>query len=169
MQVTDNGVSADALIKVIKDSVRQAGVSQVSGPQDLRMASVYLTLRVVATTAAGGGLTLRVPVIGATIRAGAKVTRQDTQTIHIMLVPPERLAHQVRGRDVEEALVKAIAAIRYTMASAAGGDDPWALSDSDVEISFVITKSGAISLGAEADLTNEVTHSLRLRLTPPTP
>jgi hypothetical protein len=165
LQVTDGGVPADALIKIIKESVRRAGVSQVS--RDLRVASVQLTLRVVASTTAGGGLTLRVPVIGAAIRVGAKVTKQDTQTIDITLVPPERLVHEVRGGDVENALVDAIAAIRETMAGAAGGDDPWILSNGNVEISFVITKSGAISLGAEGDLAKEVTQRLRLGLVPP--
>ena len=166
VQVIEDGVPVDALIQVIKNSVRQAGVSRVSDPRDLTVASVQLTLRVMASSTVGGGLKLRVPVIGAEIRVGARVTRQDTHTIDIILVPPDEALREVRGGDVENALVQAIATIRETMASAANGDEPWVLSTSTVEISFVITKSGTISLGAEGELTNEVTHSLHLGLTP---
>jgi Trypsin-co-occurring domain 2 len=166
VQVTNDGVPVDVLIKVIKDSVRRAGVSRVAGRGDLRVVSVQLTLRVMASTTAGGGLRLRVPVIGAEIGVGAKVIRQDTHIIDITLVPPEQVLREVRGGDVENALVDAIATIRDTVATAAEGDDPWVLSISTVDISFVITKSGTISFGAEGDLTNEVTQNLRLGLAP---
>ena len=168
MQVIDGGVPVDSLISVVKESVKRGGVSKVSGRGDLRVSSVQLTLRVMATRTVGGGLNLRVPVIGAEIRVGAKVTTQDTHTIDIKLVPPELApTRTVRGGDVASALVAAIATIRETMASAAAGDDPWVLSESSVDISFVITKSGTISLGAEGELTGEVTHGLRLGLAPP--
>jgi hypothetical protein len=161
VQVIDDGVPVDSLISVVKESVKRGGVSKVSGRGDLRVSSVQLTLRVMATRTVGGGLNLRVPVIG------AKVTTQDTHTIDIKLVPPELApARAVRGGDVANALVAAIATIRETMASAAGGDDPWVLSESSVDISFVVTKSGSISLGAEGELTGEVTHRLCLGLAP---
>jgi hypothetical protein len=167
VQVIDDGVPVDSLISVVKESVKRGGVSKVSGRGDLRVSSVQLTLRVMATRTVGGGLNLRVPVIGAEIRVGAKVTTQDTHTIDIKLVPPELApARAVRGGDVANALVAAIATIRETMASAAGGDDPWVLSESSVDISFVVTKSGSISLGAEGELTGEVTHRLCLGLAP---
>jgi hypothetical protein len=96
---------------------------------------------------------------------GAKVTRQDTHRIDITLIPPEAGGREVRD-DIEAALVDAIAAIRSVMASAAGGDEPWVLSTSEVEISFVVTKEGSISLGAEGEFANEVTNKLRLVLKP---
>jgi hypothetical protein len=98
---------------------------------------------------------------------GAKVTTQDTHSIDITLVPPQldQQLRETRG-DIETALVEAIATIRGVMASAAGGDEPWVLSTSDVEISFVVTKEGTISLGAEGEFSNEVTNKLRLSLKP---
>jgi hypothetical protein len=160
-------VPVGTLIAVIKESVRRAGVSSASGARDLRVASVQLILEVVASRTAGGGLSFRVPVIGTEVRVGGKVTKQDTHTIDITLVPPDRPpTRAVRGGDVEEALVDAVATIRETMASAARGDDPWVLAAGSVDISFAVTKTGTISLGAEGELTNEVTHSLRLGLAP---
>jgi hypothetical protein len=166
VKVTDDGVSVDALMSVIKDSIKQAGVSRTSQASDLQVASVQLILEVVASATAGGGLDFRLPFIGMKLRMGARVTKKNTHTIDISLVPPEKSdVRQVRG-DVEEVLVNAIATIRDVMARAAEGDDPWLLSSGTVSISFAITREGTISLGVDGELTNELTHTLRLGLAP---
>jgi hypothetical protein len=131
------------------------------------VASVQLILEVVASKTAGGGLDFRVPFIGMKLSLGAKVTKKDTHTIDMIMVPPkERDTRQVRGGEVEGVLVNAIATIRDVMTQAAKGDDPWALSAGTIDISFAITQTGTISLGADGELTNELTHTLRLELTP---
>ena len=167
MKVTDQGVPVDSLIDAIKDSIRQAGVSRAAQARDLRVASVRLTLDVVASKSAGGGLDFRVPFIGMKLQAGTKVTKKDTHTIDVTLVPPEeRDIRQVRGGDVEEVLVNAIATIRDVMSRAAKGDDPWILAESTINISFAITQNGSISLGADSELVNEITQTLCLALAP---
>jgi len=167
MNVTDQGVPVDTLIGVVKDSIRQAGVSRTAQTRDLQVASVQLILDVIASKAAGGGLDFCVPFIGMKLRVGTKLTKKDTHTIDITLVPPEdRDTRQVRGGEVEEVLVNAIATIRDVVTKAAEGDDPWVLSASTIDISFAITQTGTISLGADGELTNELTHTLRLGLAP---
>jgi hypothetical protein len=167
VKVTDEGVPVDTLISVVKDSIKQAGISRTSQTRDLQVASIQLILEVVASKTAGGGLDFRVPFIGMKLSLGAKVTKKDTHTIDITLVPPEeRDTRQVRGGDVEEVLVNAIATIRDVMTQAAEGDDPWVLSASTIDISFAIAQTGTISLGADGELANEVTHTLRLGLVP---
>jgi hypothetical protein len=52
------------------------------------------------------------------------------------------------------------------LAKAAEGDDPWVLSASTIDISFAITQTGTISLGADGELANALTHTLRLGLGP---
>ena len=165
MKVTDEGVPVDSLISVVKDSIKQAGVSRTSPTRDLQVASVRLILEVVASKTAGGGLDFRVPFIGMKLRLGAKVTKKDTHTIDIALVPPKETAtRQVRGGEVEAVLVNAIATIRDVMTQAAEGDDPWVLSAGTIDISFAITQTGTISLGVDGELANEVTQTLRLGL-----
>lgn len=167
MKVTDEGVPVDALIGVVKESIKRAGVSRISQTRDLQVASVQLILNVVASKTAGGGLDFRVPVIGMKFSLGAKVTKKDTNTIDITLVPPEtRDTRQVRGGDVEDVFVNAIATIRQVMTQAAEGDDPWVLSASAIDISFAVTQTGTISLGVNGELANELTHTLRLGLAP---
>jgi len=77
---------------------------------------------------------------------GAKVTKKGTHTIDIALVPPGGAAfHQVRGRDVEDAM-NAITTVRDAMTMAAKGDDPWVLSASTIDISFAITQTDTARL-----------------------
>jgi hypothetical protein len=162
-------VPLDALIAVVKASVARAGISRVSRAPDLRVASVQLILDVVATQAAGGGVDFRVPFIGMQLRAGAKVTRKDTHRIDMTLIPPEdRATRDLRGgHDVEDALVNAIAAVRVVTASAAGGSDPWILSEATIDISFAITREGTISIGIDGESSGELTSTLRLGLAAP--
>ena len=165
MKVTDDGVPVETLVAVVKNSIKRAGVSRVSEPGDLRVASVQLILEVVASKTAGGGLSFRVPFIGMKLDMGVKVTKKDTHTIDITLVPPEpQTSREVRGGEVEDVLVNAVATIRSVVAHAAEGDDPWVLSAGIVDIVFVITRTGTISLGVEGELANEITQTLRLGL-----
>jgi hypothetical protein len=164
LRVTDQGVPVDELIRVVKDSVQAAGVSRTSQTRDLQVTSVRLALEVVASKTAGGRLDFRVPVIGMKLRLGGVVTRKDTHTISMALVPKEE--RPVRGGEIEEVLVSAIETIRQVVASAAAGNDPWILSDAAIDISFAINQAGTISLGAEGELANEITQTLRLGLGP---
>ena len=166
MKVTDGGVPVEALISVVKDSIKRAGISRTSQNRDLQIASVQLILDVVAAKTAGGGLDFRVPFIGMKLSVGTKVTKKDTHTIDMTLVPPRDQARQVRGGEVEDVLVNGIATIRDLMAKAAEGDDPWVLSSSIIDIAFAITQTGNISLGVDGELSDEITHTLRLRLAP---
>jgi Trypsin-co-occurring domain 2 len=169
MKVTDEGVPVEVLVSVIKESIREAGVSRKSPESDLRVGSVQLVLEVVACKMTGGRLSFQVPFIGMKMSAGAKVTKKNTHTIDITLIPPERLpGRQVRSGDIQTTLVNAIATIRNIMTSAAQGDDPWILSTGKVDISFAITRTGNISLGVDGELTDDVTHILRLGLVPGT-
>ena len=167
MKVTEEGVPVEALVSVVKDAIKRAGISRTSQDRDLQVASVQLILDVVAAKTAGGGLDFRVPFIGMKLRVGGKVTSKDTHTIDITLVPPEeRATRQVRGGDVDEVLVDAIATVRVVVTEAAAGDDPWVLSASTIDVRFAITETGTISLGVDGELANEVTQTLRLGLAP---
>jgi hypothetical protein len=167
VRVTDAGVPVDTLITVVKEAVKRANVSRTSEATDLRVASVQLILKTVASKSTGGKLDFCVPFIGMKLSAGTTVTLKDTHIIDVSLVPPEKGARrEVRGGDVEELLVEAISTIRRVMATAAEGDDPWVLSIGKVDITFAITRRGSISLGVDGGLADELTHTLRIGLAP---
>ena len=93
---------------------------------------------------------------------GSRLNIATAQRLCILLAPHS----EVRSGEVEEVLVNAIATIRDVVARAAGGDDPRMLSASTIDISFAVTQTGSISLGADGELANELTHTLRLGLAP---
>jgi hypothetical protein len=162
-----SGFAVEDIVGTIKGAIKRANVSTDGTGSDLRVTSFGLTLKVVATTKGGGGLEFRVPFIGMKLKFGASVTAEDTHSIDMTLVPPDLLEEEqskLRGVSVEDNLVSAIETIRSVVVAAAQGDDPFSLKNGTVEISFVITKEGNISLGVEGELKGEVTHTLRLGL-----
>ena len=165
MDVIDYGVPVDELVAAVKDAVKQAGISTTDAGRDLRISSVQLTLNVVATTKLGGGLDFRVPVIGWKVKVGGSRSRQRAHTIDLTLVPEGLQGrYELRDNAVEEALVEAITTVRAAVAAGAGGDDPLVLETATVELVFGVTDQGTISVGAEGDLTEEVTNTLRIEL-----
>lgn len=168
MDVTDEGVAINELVTVVKNVIKLASISSTDAARDLRVGSVQLTLHAIATVTAGGGLDFRLPVLGMKLKVGASVTRRDTHTIELTLVPPDLAGqHETRDGEIEVVLLEAVEAIRSVMILAAAGDDPFVLKDGSVELSFAITRNGSITLGAEGELQNELTHGLRLSLGPP--
>jgi hypothetical protein len=97
--------------------------------------------------------------------SGGSVTRLDTHTIDIALVPPDLYEqHEIRDQPIETVLVKAIETIRRVISSAATGDDPFVLKSGTVDLCFVITEDGSITLGINGELKNKFTQTLRICL-----
>jgi hypothetical protein len=167
VHVTEAGVPVQDLIETVKRAIKAANLSSTDTDRDLRVGSVQLALHAVAITSTGGGLDFRIPVIGMAVKVGGKLTRQDTHTIRIRLVPPDLQDRpELRDQDIDSVLVDAITTVRAVVASAATGDDPFTLTEGVVDISFGITAEGTISVGAEGGLTDEVTHTLTVYLVP---
>lgn len=89
MRVSSDGVTIDELVAAVKNAIITTGMSSTDADRDLRVTSIQLTLKVVATIGIGGGMDFRVPFIGMQVKIGGSVTRLDTHTIDIALVPPE--------------------------------------------------------------------------------
>lgn len=166
MQVTDSGASVVDIVGVVKRAIRAARLSRADRGRDLRVDTVTLTLNVVATRSSGGGLDFRLPFIGMALRVGGKVTTRDTHTVTINLTAEAQTGPEVRAGDVESVLVDAVRTIRDTIAAAGGGEDPFVLTDSTVELVFAVTREGTIKLGVDAAIGDDVTHTLRLTLVP---
>lgn len=167
MDITEDGVAVDDVVGLVKRVIRAANISTTDLDRDLRVVGLHLTLNTVAASTAGGRVELRIPFVGMKLRLGGSVSRRDTHTVEITLVPPD-LAGQYEVRDgrIETALLGAITGIREVIARGAGGHDPFQLETSTVTLTFAITRDGTLSLGAEGELHDDVTHTLRLDLEP---
>ncbi|WP_444951530.1 trypco2 family protein [Micromonospora ureilytica] len=165
MDVIDYSVPVEQLVSAVKNAVKRAGISSTDVGRDLRVGSIQLILSAVATTKFGGGLDFRVPVIGWKVKVGGNRSRQKTHTIDITLVAEDlQDRHELRNSDVEETLGEAITTIRAVVAAGIEGDDPLVLKAGTVELVFGVTDQGTISVGAEGELTDEVTNTLRIEL-----
>jgi hypothetical protein len=168
VDVTDSGVPVDQLVAAVKNAICRANISSTDTGRDLRVTAAYLKLNAIAATTAGGKLDFRIPLLGLKLALGRSVTRQDTHTLEMTLIPTDLSpGHEIRDSSVETALVNAIDMLRTVMAGADGGNDPFVLKDSTVELSFAVTDDGSISLGIDGDFKDEITHTLRLTLEPP--
>lgn len=166
MRVTEAGVPVQDVIAAVKVAIKEANVSTTDEGRDMRVGSVTLVLNALATRTAGGGLSFTIPFIGMQVRLGVKVTKSDTHEIEVTLVPPAKEAGYEVRESLDETLVDAIQTVRAVVASTAGGDDPFALSDAKITLSFAITADGDISIGVDASATDEVTQTLILSLVP---
>ncbi|WP_410818334.1 trypco2 family protein [Micromonospora sp. 050-3] len=165
MDVTDYSVPVEELVAAVKNAVKQAGISTTDEGRDLRVDTVQLILSAVVTTKLGGGVDFRVPVIGWKVKVGGSHARQRTHTIDITLVAEDlQDRHELRHSAVEATLVDAITTIRAVVAAGNSGDDPLVLKAGTVELVFGVTDQGTISVGAEGELTDEVTNTLRIEL-----
>ncbi len=167
MRVSEDGVAIPELIETVQQAIKAANVSSTDLDRDLRVGSVHLTLNAIAMRSVGGGVDFRIPFIGMEVKVGGKLTKKDTHRIDISMVPPDLKGQpELRDGDFRSVFVDAINTIRAAVASAATGDDPFVLTESSVNISFAITAEGAISLGVDGGLANELTHTLTLGLIP---
>jgi Trypsin-co-occurring domain 2 len=161
MEVTDTGVAIDDVVDAVKNVIKAADISAINTDRDLRVTSLQFVLNAVATTTVGGGMDFRLPFLGMKFSLGSTVTRHDTHTIDITLVPPD-LKHEIREGTVETVLFDAIETIRALMVTAIGGDDPFVLKAGIVELRFAVTKNGSITLGFNGEFKDEITHMLKI-------
>jgi hypothetical protein len=167
VKVTQAGVPVEDVITAVKLAIKEASVSTTDQDRDLRVNSVKLVLHALATRAVGGRLNFTIPFIGMPVRLGTKVTKSDTHEIEINLAPPALEAgEEVREAALDLALVDAIETVRAVVASSSDGDDPFALHEAKITLSFAVTAEGDISIGIDGSMSDEVTQTLILGLVP---
>ena len=166
MKVTEDGVPVQDVIAAVKLAIKEANVSATDRAATCGSARSSLILHALATRSSGGGLSFTVPFIGMPVRFGTKVTTSDTHEIEINLIPPGQEAGGGTRGGLDWRLVEAIETVRAVVASAAGGDDPFALNDANITLSFAVTAEGDISIGVDGSMSDEVTHTLVLALVP---
>jgi hypothetical protein len=163
MDVSQDGATIDDVIGAVKDAVKIAGISSTDDDRDLRITSVRLKLNTVASVSTGGGIDFRIPFLGMNLKVGTSITSQETHTLDVTLVPPDLARrHETRDENVANVLAESISTIRSVLVRAAGGDDPFGLQTSSVQLNFAITQDGYITLGFNGELQGQISHTLRI-------
>jgi hypothetical protein len=166
MRLDDDGVAVEDLVAAVRRAAAEASISDTDAGREMRITALELTLHAVAKREFGAKLEFRIPVLGLPVSVGARSGTHDTHTIRIRLEPASGV-HAVRGGgEIEETLVQAIETIRAVVARGLGDQDAFVHASSEVELTFAVTGTGSIALVGTADLTDEVTHTLKLTLGP---
>ncbi|MBB4684873.1 trypco2 family protein [Amycolatopsis jiangsuensis] len=167
MHVTATGVPVSSLVDAVKTAVRDAGISAADADRRVRVTAVQLTLHAVATAGSGAKVEFKIPFLGMNVKLGTTISTADAHTIDIILVPPDLApAHEIRAGAVDQVLVDAIDTVVQVVADAGGGENPFLLKESTVELSFALTEEGSISLGLDAASKDELTHKLKITVAP---
>jgi hypothetical protein len=158
--------SIAAVIEQVKQAIRL--VERVAArPVGATIERVELTIQTVLERGAGGALALNVPVLGE-VGGGGGVSRNQTQVVTLTLRPVEQIeAFDAGDVDVELRLTTAILDLRDAVRAAASSSPRFQLDSAAIELRFVVTREGHITLIARGERADEVTHTLTLHIAGP--
>ena len=169
---TSTGMDVESVIGKVKQAILAAEIQRENDPTALQLESLDLTLKAFAETEVGGEVKIKIPLINLEIGMGSSLTQQETQTIEINLKPPEMLKAERREAirkeiDLKSSLADAINIIRDGIKAAAAGEPEFVLDKATVELNFVVTEKGEITVVAKGSQVFETTNGLKLTLTRP--
>jgi hypothetical protein len=164
----DVGADIDEVVRQVKEAVATVRAVQAGRPAGpfVEVAKVELTIRAVRQRNAGGEISLRIPLVGQELGGGGTVSREELQTIELTLVPPAAVPKGPRGWDVTAELVAAILGLEEGLARSAAMEPRFDLTDAAVELHLVLGRDGRLSLVGSGTAGREVTHRVKLHLTP---
>ena len=159
-------LSPAEVVRRIKASIRQANIGE--GREDLVVTGIGLTLSTVLVKGVGSEFKWKIPFIGMETSGGAKITKSDTSSLSIDLVPPvwegEGGALDVDADVLEDHIVYGVHDLRNAIAEAALDPPEFILKEAGVVIEFVATGEGKLSLIVVGESKEEVTHTMKLTL-----
>jgi hypothetical protein len=163
-------VDVEEVIQQVKQSIVNANLSDESD-NDLVVTEVDLKLSVVRKLEAGLDAKWQVPVINKEIGAKASRSWSSTNTVEIVLKPPDiaGTAQSLSAKiDIGQDLANAIVLIRSAVQAGATGQPPFGLNKATVELAFGVSNDGSITLLATGEAEKSTTNTLKLSLGPPT-
>lgn len=161
------GVPVEQVIGQVKEAIGRANIG--ADQEDLVVTSIEVELKVLKSVVGGTEWEWTVPIIGLTLKGGAKVTQADTETISLKLVPPpakEAVKSLLEAEEIQDDVVRAVSIIRAGIARAKAGEPVFGLGEATFQLEFGVNAEGQLSLVAVAEGTHEATNTLKLTLGP---
>lgn len=141
------------VVRQIKSALIVAGLFEDNSP--LEVTKVELEIKTALTKAAGGRLNVSV------LTAGAQVTSNNVQTIHMTLTP-EAAGGDMVLVPLKHQFVRAFQALRDAIFEAADVAPPFTLEEGVVTLEFFRTTQGTLSVVVSADRSSEATHKAKV-------
>jgi NTP-dependent ternary system trypsin peptidase co-occuring protein len=152
------GVLLEDVVQQVKDAFELIALDP--GADLVPLKSLKMTLTSVLEWTISGGPKLKIPFLELELELGHSITREQTQTVEIELVPPKKEAEGLAPREaLAPQLAEALRTIRRTVQAAAAKNPPLKLLEGSVELNLVVTRDSTAKLivfsGERKDVTTQ--------------
>jgi hypothetical protein len=157
----DVGSQIDKVISRVKTAIREVEQRSYKSQMGIRIEKLDLTLK--AYNSKEGGIELKLPIVDTALGLETNISKGETQTIELTLVPVEE-TKLFGDEEIEENLVNLIMGIEQGIKKALVDAPRFKLQKASVELNFVVNGGGKISIVAKGGMKSETTHNLKLYL-----
>jgi hypothetical protein len=154
----------EEVVRQIKEAINAFQREAAAEGKGIEIKAVDLSLEAVALRDAGGQLKFTVPFVGLEVEIGGKLAKEQTQTINLTLFPTKQV-EEFSPPEIGPELLEGMRVIREAVRYAAEGEPRFDLREPKVELSFVVTKEGKVTLFVAGEMKDTITHKAKLTLT----
>ena len=164
----DNGFDVESLpIADLVNSIKKALVYKQAEMQEhgIGIKSIQLTLKTLATSNTGAGISLQIPIRGK-VEFGSEISEKSMQTTSLTLKPPiqGKMVQGVKLIDMEETLAQSISSIIEGVKAANSQEGiSLEMEEATAEFNFIISGDSKISLIIESGFESQLSNTLKIK------
>lgn len=164
----DNGFDVESLpIADLVNSIKKALVYKQAEMQEhgIVIKSIQLTLKTLATSNTGAGISLQIPILGK-VEFGSEISEKSMQTTSLTLKPPiqGKMVQGVKLIDMEETLAQSISSIIEGVKAANSQEGiSLEMEEATAEFNFIISGDSKISLIIESGFESQLSNTLKIK------
>ena len=164
----DNGFDVESLpIADLVNSIKKALVYKLAEMQEhgIGIKSIQLTLKTLATSNTGAGISLQIPILGK-VEFGSEISEKSMQTTSLTLKPPiqGKMVQGVKLIDMEETLAQSISSIIEGVKAANSQEGiSLEMEEATAEFNFIISGDSKISLIIESGFESQLSNTLKIK------
>jgi hypothetical protein len=164
----DNGFDVESLpIADLVNSIKRALVYKQAEMQEhgIVIKSIQLTLKTLATSNTGAGISLQIPILGK-VEFGSEISEKSMQTTSLTLKPPiqGKMVQGVKLIDMEETLAQSISSIIEGVKAANSQEGiSLEMEEATAEFNFIISGDSKISLIIESGFESQLSNTLKIK------
>jgi hypothetical protein len=164
----DNGFDVESLpIADLVNSIKKALVYKQAEMQEhgIGIKSIQLTLKTLATSNTGAGISLQIPILGK-VEFGSEISEKSMQTTSLALKPPiqGKMVQGVKLIDMEETLAQSISSIIEGVKAANSQEGiSLEMEEATAEFNFIISGDSKISLIIESGFESQLSNTLKIK------
>ncbi|BDZ72168.1 trypco2 family protein [Methanobacterium petrolearium] len=154
------GVAVGEIIGSVKRALIETQENMESS--GMKIKSIQLKLKSIASENAGAGVTLQIPLLGK-LKIGSDISAKSVQTIFLTLKTPQTRKKSAYGLlELDEKLAKGILTLTEGIKAAACDQPILEMGESSIELNFILKSESDISFLIKAGFESELTNTLKV-------